>query len=468
MNITLSALAALLLAASPARALEWHALGARSIGMGGTGVAAAQGPLAAYWNPAALGRPTANAYGLQIPLGVHAALTGSVIEGAKNLQNLKDGGAPTQAQINAALDKLDQPGSGLRVDGGFGVDSKIGRLGLFLNGFSHIGAVPYVDRAAANVLPAAIVAGTNNSKLIVKGVNIAELGAAYGRELPFAPGLYLGGALKLMNAQVGYADYFVLRNNNDQGNIVDKLKDGATKSSNFGVDLGALWDLDRAFGGMALKPRVGLVGRNLNNPKFKQPAAAAAAGLSDKFAVNPQVRMGASISPFDWWNITTDLDLTRNLTPVDNAASRQFGIGNEFNVFNRSWINIPLRVGLMRNTAETSAGNVLTFGAGLNFLHVMVDASAAVSSKRVVTESQGKETKIPRELALGVQLSFLFGGSSGEPAAPAREWKAAPTADDQPASTETIRKAAEKAQEDLKVEELKRAAPAEKPSAAKP
>ncbi|MCR4294609.1 MAG: hypothetical protein NUW21_03685, partial [Elusimicrobia bacterium] len=118
--------------------------------------------------------------------------------------------------------------------------------------------------------------------------------------------------------------------------------------------------------------------------------------------------------------------------------------------------NIPLRVGLMRNTAETSAGNVLTLGAGLNFLHVTLEASAAVSGKRVTTESQGEEKKMPREVALGFQLSFLFGGSEDEAAPPKREWKAAPPADEQPASTESIRKAAEKAQEDLKIEELQR------------
>ncbi|MBI2387951.1 MAG: conjugal transfer protein TraF [Elusimicrobia bacterium] len=454
---------ALLLAASPAGALEWHSRGARALGMGGAGVALAQGPLASYWNPAALGRPTPNTHGVQIPLGVHAALTGSVIEGAKNLENLKDRGtAPTQAEVNDALDKLDQPGSGMRFDADLGVNVKTGRLGIFFNGSIDAGAVPQVDRV--NTAAADITNGTNNSKLIVKGANVVELGAAYGRELPFAQGLYLGGALKLMSAQVGYSDYFVLRNNNDQDNIVSKLKDGATKSANFGVDLGALWDLDRSFGGVALKPRVGLVGRNLNNPKFKQPAAATAAGVTGKFAVNPQLRLGASITPFDWWNIAADLDLTRNLTPVDNAASRQIGVGSEFNVFNRSWINIPLRIGLTRNTAETSAGNVLTLGAGLNFLHVMLDASAAVSNKRVVTESQGTEKKMPREVALGVQLSVLFGGDSEkEPEAPAREWKSAPPADDQPASTETIRKAAEKAQEDLKAEELKQSAPAAKP-----
>ena len=108
---TFSALLALLLAAaSPVQALEWHSRGARSVGMGGAGVALAQGPIASYWNPAALGRPTANAYGVQIPFGVHLGLTGSTLEGAKNLQALKESAStPTQAEIDAALAKLDHP-----------------------------------------------------------------------------------------------------------------------------------------------------------------------------------------------------------------------------------------------------------------------------------------------------------------------------------------------------------------------
>jgi len=467
MKITSALLVFLLAAASPARALEWHAMGARAVGMGGAGVALAQGPLAAYWNPAALGRPNVNAYGLEIPFGVHVALTGSVYEGAKNLQDLKDRGtAPSQPEIDAALNLLDQPGSGLRFDGGFGTNFRAGKLGVFFNATVDAGAVPQVDRAAGNTTPTAIQDGSNNSKLIVKGANIVELGAAYGHELPFAPGLYLGGALKVMSAHVGYSDYFILRNDNETGDIASKLTDDAAKSANVGVDLGMLWDVARTFDGAALKPRVGLVARNVNNPKFKRPAAATAAGLTGKFAVNPQVRLGASITPFNWWNLAADVDLTRNLTPVDNAASRQVALGSEFNVFNRSWINIPLRIGLMRNTAEAGAGTMLTAGAGLNLLHFMLDLSAGVSNRHVTTSA---DEKIPREVALGVQLSVLFGGADAEsgPAAPSREWKAAPPSD-QPVSTETIRKAAEKAQEELKVEELKKAAPAEKPSAVKP
>lgn len=445
-------LAAVLLAV-PSFASEWHVRGPRALGMGGAGVALAEGPLASYWNPAALGRSNVNAYGLQLPFGVHVALTGQVYEGAKDLQNLKDRGTtPTQAEINTALAKINEPGGGLRFDGDFGADFRAGKLGVFFNGTADVGAIPQVDMV--NTAPANITAGTNNSKLIVKGANIVELGAAYGHELPFAPGLYLGGAFKIMSAQVGYADYFILRNNNDSGNIASKLKDGAQKSANVGLDAGLLWDVARTFDGAALKPRVGLVARNLNNPKFKQPAAAAAAGYG-KFAANPQVRFGASITPFNWWNLAFDADLTRNLTPVDGAASRQLGLGSEFNVFNRSWINIPLRVGLMRNVADSSGGTMLTAGAGLNFLHFMLDLSAGVSNRRLTT---AKGEKIPREVSLGAQLSVLFGGSKedSEPAAPAREWKAPPPADDQPASTETIRKAAEKAQQELKAEEQKK------------
>lgn len=460
MKMTSALLVLLLAAASPARALEWHAVGPRAIAMGGAGVALAEGPLAAYWNPAALGRPSVNAYGLQIPFGVHVALTGSVYEGAKNLQHLKDRGTqPTNGEISAALDQLDQPGGGLRLDGGFGTNFRAGKLGVFFNASVDAGAMPQVDRVNASA--ANITGGMNNSKLIVNGINLVEIGAAYGHELPFAPGLYLGGAVKVMGAHVGYADYFILRENNESGDIASKFKDNAEKSSNVGVDLGMLWDLDRTFDGVFLKPRVGLVARNINNPKFKRPAAATAAGLAGKFAVNPQVRLGAVISPFGWWNFAADVDLTRNLTPVDNAPSRQFSLGSEFNVFNRAWINIPLRVGLRRNTAETSAGTMLTAGAGLNLLHFMLDLSAGVSNRRVTTSAN---EKIAREAMLGAQLSVLFGGSD-EPASPRREWKAAP---DQPASSETIRKASEKAQEELRVEELKNAAPAEKPSAVKP
>jgi hypothetical protein len=453
--------------AAPASAVEWNTMGPRSMGMGGAGVALAQGPLASYWNPAALGRATENAYGFTLPVSVHAALTGPVIAGAKDLKNANDncaslGAVACQAQINAALAELNNPTNGLRVDGSAGGDFKVGKVAFFLNGFLDAGAVPRIDNSAADTTPATIQ--NNQSALIVKGAQIMEFGGGYGHELPFAPGLFLGGDLKLMRAKVGYTKYLVINNSNDSGNIFNNLKNSETSSGNIGIDAGALWDVERTFEGAWWQPRVGLTGRNLNNPKFSQPATAAADGVGGKYAVNPQARMGVAISPFHWWNLAADIDLTNNLTPVDGVKSRQLGLGSEFNVFNRTWINIPLRVGVARNLS--AASNMVTAGAGLNFLHLIVDVSGEASTKRIDTQTQGKSTKIPQELGASVSLSLLFGGSEDrpnsrssdqvqpvttpkvEPAAPAP----APAATD---ATDKVKADADKAHADLDKEAAK-------------
>ena len=94
MNRTLAALLAVILAvAAPlsASAEEWNTMGPRAMGMGGAGVALSQGPLASYWNPAALGRATENSYGLSLPVSVHGALTGDAIAGAKDLKKFRLG-----------------------------------------------------------------------------------------------------------------------------------------------------------------------------------------------------------------------------------------------------------------------------------------------------------------------------------------------------------------------------------------
>ncbi|MCX5789034.1 MAG: conjugal transfer protein TraF [Elusimicrobia bacterium] len=460
--------ASAVISAAPAGALEWTALGPRAMGMGGAGVAAVQGPLASYWNPAALGRETENAYGLQIPFGVHAALTGTVIEGAKNLKvlmkNYSASNLPAQASIDDALNKLNDPNDGLRIDAGAGADFKVGQVALFANGFFDMGAFPVVDLNHKSQLD--IVNGTNQSKLIVKGARLLEFGAGWGHELPFVPGVFLGGNLKLMQAQVGYADYLVLQNNNDQSNILSTLKYGAKTSANFGVDLGALWDVQGTFEGAWWQPRVGLVGRNLNNPKFSQPNAATAAGVTGRYALNPQVRLGGALSPLSWWHFVSDVDLTENRTTLDSVKSRQFGAGTEVDVFNRSWINIPLRFGVARNLANTNAGTMLTGGAGLNFLHFMLDASAQYSPKRIQTQSQGGNTKLPRECAASLQLSLLFGGSSERGGRAAREPKPLPTLQADPfhpapsdelapGQAEKVRENAGKAQQELEKEESK-------------
>lgn len=437
MNKIIAASFAVLLAVSAplgASAEEWNTMGPRAMGMGGAGVALAQGPLASYWNPAALGRASENSYGVVLPVSVHAGLTGPVIAGANDLKNAQtacSNSDPTcQSQINAALGELSNPTDGLRIDGSASGDFKVGKIALFLNGFLDAGAVPRVDNQ--HTTSAEITGGQNTSALIVKGAQIMEFGAGYGHELPI-PGLYVGGDLKLMRAKVGYTSTRIIDANNNQGktggsDIINNLKDGAASSANVGLDLGALWDVNKTFDRVWWSPRVGLTGRNLNNPKFTQAGAAVADGITGRYAVNPQARFGVAISPFHWWNLAADVDLTRNLTPVDGVASRQLSLGTEINVFNRSWINIPLRFGVARNLE--AATNMVTAGTGLNFLHFMVDVSGEFSPKSIDTQTQGQSKSIPQELGASVSLSLLFGGSDDSDK---------PAMDEQPVPTEKVK-----------------------------
>ena len=464
MKKPVSAALALLLA-GPAAALEWQNLGPRALGMGGAGVALPQGPLSSYWNPASLGSAS-NPSGAQLPVHAHAALSGDVIEGANDLEQIaKNPTAYANADLTRALNKINQSGSGLRVDAAFAPSAKVKKFAAFALASAHFGAVPFADFANTNLNT---LQTQNNSKLTLKGIQLLEIGGGYGDELPFAPGLFVGGNLKVLQGSVGYADLFVARSDSELGDLFDRFKAGAKTSTNFGVDLGALWDLQRSFEEVPMRPRLGLVGRNLNNPKFSQPSAGAAAGLG-KFAVNPQARLGASLSPFDWWHIATDLDLTRNLTPVDGRPSRQFSLGTEVNVFNRSWINVPLRAGLLRNIADASKTQ-FTLGSGVRLAAFVFDASVAWSPKKIRTQSEGKNESFPAEAAFGASLSLLFGGHEEEsprgapapavediPAPPAREWKMAPppAAQDQPAPTKQVKDAAEKAHQSLDAESKK-------------
>ncbi len=182
-----------------------------------------------------------------------------------------------------------------------------------------------------------------------------EIGAGYGHELPFAPGLFIGGDLKLMRAKVGYASYFILQNSDNQSNIISNPEARRRRAAAISA-----WTPGRY--GTSTRPSRRVVGasrrRHRTQPGITRSSLSPrppADGVTGKYAVNPQARMGLSISPFHWWNIAADLDMTRNLTPIDGLASRQLGLGTEVGVFNRSWINIPLRFGVGLATSRRTA-----------------------------------------------------------------------------------------------------------------
>ena len=115
-------------------ATEWHVLGARAMGMGGTGVASSEGPVGAYWNPASLGRAESPS-GVQVPADVHAEITGQFLEGANDIHDIASdcknlgptNGLCQIANIDAALAKLNDPTNGIRADVGLCAQRPLGR-----------------------------------------------------------------------------------------------------------------------------------------------------------------------------------------------------------------------------------------------------------------------------------------------------------------------------------------------------
>jgi hypothetical protein len=402
------------LLAAPVRATELHVLGGRAMGMGGAGVAAAEGPVGVYWNPATLGRAESPS-GAQLPLGAHAELTGDMLEGANDINDIAQVcqrtpgvGLCTQPNIDAAIAKLNRPGNGMRADLGGGLALKIKRAAIFVNNLTYLGLVPKADVLAANTLPANF-ATANQSKVTIRGLSVTELGLAYGHELPFAPGVFMGAAIKALVGKAGYYDMF-LRTDEPGNNMLSNLQEGAKTSVAPGLDIGALWDLSRSFSYLPMHPRFGLTARNINNPKFDNPDQAKAVGERANYPLQSNLRLGAAINPFSFWTVAADMDLTRNLTPVDGVASRQLSLGTEVNLFNRSWFNIPLRAGITRNVAVSGAKTAFTFGSGINLLHFTADLSAMVSPATQQIRSQEKNEKFPSNLAVAAQVGLQFGG----------------------------------------------------------
>ena len=174
--------------AAPAGATPWHNLGPRAMGMGGAQVAIAQGPLASYWNPAGLGQ-LYNTSGFESGGGIRVEFTGTVLQGAKDLNELQKACAAgtascSVANVTDALNRLNNKGNGILSDVGVPVDVKIKRAVLFVNTLSYVGGTPRMDPSLAGCPGVACLSAANNkSKIVVRGGVFHEIGIGYGHEI---------------------------------------------------------------------------------------------------------------------------------------------------------------------------------------------------------------------------------------------------------------------------------------------
>lgn len=97
-----------------------------------------------------------------------------------------------------------------------------------------------------------------------------------------------------------------------------------------------------------------------------------------------------------------DIDITKNKTAVDGFNSRQLALGTEINILNKKSFNLPLRLGLMKNLAESDSKTIYTAGIGLTFAYIHFDAAVGISSGKQNIDGDEYPEKAQGVVSLGI------------------------------------------------------------------
>ncbi len=229
----------------------------------------------------------------------------------------------------------------------------------------------------------------NNSSLLFRGLVVGELPITYGHTI-LSDDFAVGANVKFMRGRTYNAVVPVF--NTKFQDALSTAKDSYKDSNNFGLDIGALYRFGDSL-------RVGVVGRNLNSPKFDVKSVDG--GDNSAIKESAQVRAGVAYKPWRFLTLALDADLTKNNTTVsDGFKSQNIGGGLEANVFRI----LQLRAGAYKNIAESDIGFVYTAGLGVNLYVVNIDLGAAVSPQTTKIDN----TTIPKEARVELAISSLF------------------------------------------------------------
>lgn len=397
---------ALALSAGHALAVPFAPIDARSMSMGGVGVANARAASAGLFNPAMLAaQPETADFSIILPtVGVVLDDKDDVVNTIDDLQadngsltrtsdavdafNANPVGPGNVAAVGAAAAALatDLPtlgGKPVNIDVGagfsFGVPSKKIGVGLHVNANVSAGVVANVSGADVGLLqtvagyaadgtfsagecadPTFFDPGCQlkpldtilTSSISVVGVSIAEAGLSFAREFTFGEQtLSLGITPKLL--QVETIHYSQVINSDDE--IGDVLDDAQYRKeySDFNFDLGAA----KVFGEEAQALTVGLVIKNLISQSYD--TAPDATGKTYAISIEPQVRAGVA-KRWGRRSVAADLDITKNQSVGLGEDSQFLSVGAEYDLR-----YLQLRAGYRHNLVSDGIQDMATVGLGL-------------------------------------------------------------------------------------------------------
>lgn len=405
----------LLLCMAGVLATEFQPIGFESIGMGGAGVASARGSMAGYYNPALLAA-SPNLLDI-VPGGGIGVRENNLSENIDRLVNANLGtlftdlataapGGAAPADVNqrakdvqASIQSLSGGNNSLGFMPSATVGIQVRNIAIGVFATSDAGGQAIIDSAhtdfiikrtvggvdvyakydpAANSYVVSDAASYNASSLEyaldpndeghrltylkLDGMATIEVPISYARRIPVPVGtLALGASVKPIQ---GITYRRNVQINTESGTIEDQLTNNDKKSSAVGVDLGLLY-----IPPVARNVRFGLVGKNLNKPKFETVTG-------PDMELASMWRAGMSMDLTSLLTLAADVDLTKN-ERFDGTESQYIGGGINFHPLGI----LSVRVGAMKNLSTDNDGVILTAGLGMGFKMLQFDLAAQAATK---------------------------------------------------------------------------------------
>lgn len=254
-----------------------------------------------------------------------------------------------------------------------------------------------ITLTAATIDPSKGSIDNNNSTVILGGIALVEVPLGYGHKFDLGNfgKLGVGAAAKVMRGSVYYQEYKVSQLK-DSKDATTKAKDLHKESTQFGLDLGALWRLEEVkFVGPI---NVGLALKNLNSPEFDGPKDPS--GKDTTVKVKPQARLGVGLDPFSWLSLAADMDLTKNKTVIDGRDSQLIGGGLEAHFDHWYALWLALRAGVYKNIGESGSKPVITAGLSLGPQYFRFDLNGAFATEKARYDNKSYPNEAKVEFAL--------------------------------------------------------------------
>jgi hypothetical protein len=347
--------------------------GARSVALGGAGVALSSGAGAVLDNPAAIGTGR---------LGVWVSAGGLAVENGDVLDPLRvvtgndpfalAAGAANAGDVRNALKTLADPGNGLTGQGLAALAVSYQGWGISLGEVAFAGAFVRADlvHVAAGLDPATSFS-RNTSFVAFRGLEIQQAGLSRSLSF-FGDRLFVGGSVSALRGTAHMKDESVFTTEVD--GLSSLVRRGITgteqTATKVSFDAGVLV----AIGVL----RVGGVAKGLNEPTFDVGGR--------QLSVGRQVRVGASVHvPLTGLVVAADYDLTKSETLVDGLQRRMVGGGIEWTL-----ALLAVRAGLSVDLESPGKTRLFSAGVGFGLGPIHVDAAGVYK---------------PNESAIGASLS---------------------------------------------------------------